>query len=71
MIFEKFYGGEHGFRREVESKSACRGWSMATLKSIKKLNAESNSDLLAEAEFIFNNADEVLASFAAEETLAA
>ena len=44
---------------------------MATLKSIKKLKAESNSDLLTEAEYIFNNADEVLASFAAEEALAA
>jgi hypothetical protein len=31
-------------------------------KSIKKLNAEDNtSDLLAEAEYIFNNADEFLA----------
>ena len=33
---------------------------MASLKSIKKLNAESNSDLLAEADYIFNNADEFL-----------
>jgi hypothetical protein len=31
-------------------------------KLIKKLNAEDNtSDLLAEAEYIFNNADEFLA----------
>ena len=30
-------------------------------KSIKKLNADDNtSDLLAEAEYIFNNADEFL-----------
>ena len=41
-------------------------------KSIKKLNAEDyTSDLLAEAESIFNNADEVLASFADEEYLLA
>jgi hypothetical protein len=41
-------------------------------KSIKKLKAEDfTSDLLAEAESIFNNADEVLASFADEEYLLA
>ena len=45
---------------------------MALLKSIKKLKAEDNtSDILAEAEHIFNNADEVLASFAEEEYLLA
>jgi len=34
---------------------------MASLKSIKKLNAEDNtSDLLAEASYIFSNADEFL-----------
>jgi hypothetical protein len=41
-------------------------------KSIKKLNAEEyTSELLAEAESIFNNADEVLASYADEEMLLA
>jgi hypothetical protein len=41
-------------------------------KSIKKLRAEDNTDsILAEAEHIFNNADEVLASFADEEYLLA
>lgn len=41
-------------------------------KSIKKLRAEDNTDsILAEAEHIFNNADEVLASFAEEEYLLA
>jgi hypothetical protein len=41
-------------------------------KQIKKLNAEDNtSDILAEAEYIFNNADEVLASYADEEMLLA
>ena len=41
-------------------------------KLIEIIKAEDNTaDILAEAEYIFNNADEVLASFAAEETLAA
>ena len=41
-------------------------------KSIKKLRAEDNTDsILAEAEHIFNNADEVLDSFADEEYLLA
>jgi len=41
-------------------------------KSIKKLKAENNnSDILAEAEYIFNNADEVLSSYADEEMLLA
>lgn len=41
-------------------------------KSIKKLRAEDNTDsILAEAEHIFNNADEVLSSFAEEEYLLA
>jgi len=41
-------------------------------KLIKKLKAEDfTSDLLAEAESIFNNADEVLASYADEEMLLA
>ena len=41
-------------------------------KSIKKLRAEDNTDsILAEAEHIFNNADEVLASFADEEYILA
>ena len=35
---------------------------LATLKADQKLNAEDDtSDLLAEAEYIFNNADEFLA----------
>ncbi len=39
---------------------------------LKKLNAEDyTSDLLAEAESIFNNADEVLASYADDEMLLA
>jgi hypothetical protein len=39
---------------------------------LKKLRAEDNTDsILAEAEHIFNNADEVLASFADEEYLLA
>lgn len=38
----------------------------------KKLNAEDyTSDLLAEAEYIFNNADEFLAGFEEEELLLA
>jgi hypothetical protein len=41
-------------------------------KSIKKLNAEDyTSNLLAEAESIFNNADEVLSSYADDEMLLA
>jgi len=41
-------------------------------KSIKKLNAEDNtSDILAEAEYIFNNADEFLAGVEDEMLLAA
>lgn len=41
-------------------------------KLIKKLKAEdNNSDILAEAEYIFNNADEVLASYADEDMLLA
>ena len=41
-------------------------------KSIKKLKAEdNNSDILAEAEYIFNNADEVLTSYADEDMLLA
>jgi hypothetical protein len=41
---------------------------MASLKIDYKPNADDNmSDLLAEAEYIFNNADEVLASFGVEE----
>jgi hypothetical protein len=45
---------------------------LATLKADQKLNAEDNtSDLLAEAEYIFNNADEILASFEEEYELAA
>ena len=44
---------------------------MATLKSIKKLKAESNSDLLTEAEYIFNNASEFLGGVEEEYLLAA
>ena len=41
-------------------------------KSIKQLRAENNTDsIVAEAEHIFNNAAEVLASFADEEYLLA
>ena len=40
-------------------------------KSIKKLRADNTDSILAEAEHIFNNADEVLASFADEEYLLA
>jgi hypothetical protein len=41
-------------------------------KLIKKLNAEDNtSDILAEAEYIFNNADEFLAGIEDEMLLAA
>ena len=36
---------------------------LATIKGIYKLNAEDNTDaILAEAEYIFNNADEFLVS---------
>jgi len=41
-------------------------------KTIKKLNAEDNFDaLLAEAEYCFNNADDVLAGVEEEYLLAA
>ena len=37
---------------------ACSSWPVATLKRVKKLNATDETDaLLAEAEYIFNNAD--------------
>ena len=45
---------------------------MASLKIDYKLNAEDNtSDILAEAEYIFNNADEFLAGVEDEMLLAA
>jgi hypothetical protein len=45
---------------------------MASIKSIKKLNAEDNtSDLLAEAEYIINHADEFLVGCEDEYELAA
>jgi len=45
---------------------------VATLKRIKKLNAEDNTDaLLAEAEYIFNNAAEFLGGVEEEYLLAA
>jgi hypothetical protein len=45
---------------------------LATIKGIYKLNAEDNTDaLLAEAEYCFNNAAEVLAGFEEEYLLAA
>lgn len=40
-------------------------------KQTKKLRADNTDSILAEAEHIFNNADEVLASFAEEEYLLA
>jgi len=41
---------------------------LATLKADQKLNAEDNtSDLLAEAEYILNNADEFLAGIEEDE----
>jgi len=44
----------------------------ATIKGICKLNAEDNTDaLLAEAEYIFNNAAEFLGSVEEEMLLAA
>jgi hypothetical protein len=39
--------------------------------SIKKLRADNTDSILAEAEYCFNNANEVLASFAEEEYLLA
>ena len=45
---------------------------LATLKADQKLNAEDNtSDLLAEAEYIFNNADEFLGDVEEDALLAA
>ena len=67
MIFEIFYGGLLVF--ELQSKLRWHAevdrWPLK--KSIKNLNAESNnSDILAEAEYIINNADEILAGFDCE-----
>lgn len=63
----------HWFRHMVETKSACRGWSVGLLKKqTKNINAEDNtSDILAEAEYIFNNADEFLTGVEDEYLLAA
>jgi hypothetical protein len=45
---------------------------LATLKADRKLNAEDNTDaILAEADYIFNNADEFLAGVEEEYLLAA
>lgn len=53
-----YISGVTWFRRLVGTYGAYGSWSEATLKRIKKLNATDNTDaLLAEAEFIFNNAD--------------
>jgi len=56
----------------------CRGWLSASLSSSHKSNADNSDDnilnidsLLAQAESIVNNADEVLAQFPVEQELAA
>ena len=59
-------------RHIVVTKSACRGWSNGLLKIRSKTDAEDNtSDILAEAEYIFNNADEFLAGIEEDALLAA
>ena len=67
MIFDKFNGGLLVFelRSKLRWHAEVDRWPLK--KSIKNLNAESNhSDILAEAESIVNNADEILASFGCE-----
>ena len=60
MIFEIW--GCTGFDIWLNLKVHVVVDQLATLKADQKLNAEDNtSDLLAEAEYIFNNADEFLA----------
>jgi len=61
------------FRPETETKSACKGWSAGPLKKqTKNTNAEDNTDaILAEAEYIFNNASEFLGGVEEEYLLAA
>lgn len=63
--------GVQWFRPETETKNACRGWSMASLKSITKLRADNTDSILAEAEYIFNNASEFLGGVEEEYLLAA
>ena len=59
MIFEIW--GRNGFDLWSKLKAHAVVDLLATLKADQKLNAEDNtSDLLAEAEYIFNNADEFL-----------
>jgi len=51
--------GSYWFRQELKTGIACRGCLVGLVKiSRQKLNAEDNTDaILAEAEYIFNNAD--------------
>lgn len=56
----------------------CQGWLLALLNISHKSNADNSNDnilnidsLLAQAESIVNNADEVLAQFPVEQELAA
>jgi len=58
----------HGFDKWLKLKAHVVVDQLATLKADQKLNAEDDtSDLLAEAEYIFNNADEFLASIEEDE----
>ena len=59
------------FRPETETESACRGWSVGPLKADRKLRADNTDSILAEAEHIFNNADEYLVGVKDEMLLAA
>ena len=60
--------GVIGFDIQLKSKTHVVVDQLATLKADQKPNAEDNtSDLLAEAEYIFNNADEFLAGIEEDE----
>ena len=66
------FGGER-IRHIVGYYTACSGWSkMVHFNNRLKINAEDNTDaILAEAEYIFNNAAEFLGSEVEEEYLLA